>query len=80
MFRAAAILTALGAFAIASADAAEGLQNVYGRAGASLNGDELFAAPPTGSLAPHINESCHDRWCWGDALFMALLDLVGRLS
>jgi beta-glucuronidase len=35
---AAWILTALGAAAISSADAAEALQNVYGRAGTTLNG------------------------------------------
>jgi beta-glucuronidase len=39
MLKAATILTALCASAIASADAAEALQNVYGRAGTSLNGE-----------------------------------------
>ena len=33
--------------------------------------DEILAAPPRGSLATHAQESCVDRWCWCDALFMA---------
>jgi unsaturated rhamnogalacturonyl hydrolase len=33
--------------------------------------DEILAAPPRGSLATRANESCVDRWCWCDALFMA---------
>lgn len=33
--------------------------------------DAILAAPPRGSLAAHANDSCHDRWCWCDALFMA---------
>jgi unsaturated rhamnogalacturonyl hydrolase len=33
--------------------------------------DEILAAPPRGNLATHAHESCVDRWCWCDALFMA---------
>ena len=33
--------------------------------------DEILAAPPRGSLATRAHESCDDRWCWCDALFMA---------
>ena len=43
---AAWILTALGAAAISSADAAEALQNLYGRAGATLNGEWRVIVDP----------------------------------
>ncbi len=43
---AAWILTALGAAAISSADAAEALQNVYGRAGTTLNGEWRVIVDP----------------------------------
>jgi Predicted unsaturated glucuronyl hydrolase involved in regulation of bacterial surface properties, and related proteins len=33
--------------------------------------DEILAAPPRGGLATKEHESCDDRWCWCDALFMA---------
>jgi beta-glucuronidase len=33
--------------------------------------DEILAAPPRGSLATQQGQSCDDRWCWCDALFMA---------
>lgn len=33
--------------------------------------DEILAAPPRGSLETRAHESCDDRWCWCDALFMA---------
>jgi unsaturated rhamnogalacturonyl hydrolase len=33
--------------------------------------DEILAAPPRGSLDSQARESCDDRWCWCDALFMA---------
>ena len=46
MLRVATILTALGAAAISSADAAEALQNVYGRAGTTLNGEWRVIVDP----------------------------------
>ena len=33
--------------------------------------DEILAAPPRGGLVTRPHESCDDRWCWCDALFMA---------
>jgi rhamnogalacturonyl hydrolase YesR len=33
--------------------------------------DEILAAAPRGSLTTRPHESCDDRWCWCDALFMA---------
>ena len=33
--------------------------------------DEILTAPPSGSLTTKEHESCDDRWCWCDALFMA---------
>lgn len=33
--------------------------------------DEILAAPPRGVLTTRPHESCDDRWCWCDALFMA---------
>ena len=46
MLKVATILTALGAAAIASADAADALQNVSGRAGTTLNGEWRVIVDP----------------------------------
>src|SRR5688572_10358934 len=46
MFKAATILAAFGTTVISSADAAEALQNVYSRAGTTLNGEWRVIVDP----------------------------------